>query len=329
MESFFTFGVAIESRTLFLLALGLSVLMLGFGLFAAVAGRDPVVERMRKASARYGRDSNRRDLLKTPDLMPEGVLKALIPEERSERTRVRAQLRRAGFDGPNAVRNFYLLRLALAMVAPLTAVLIFSIREFVGVPSGFDAWLNTITHLRATQIVTVVTAIGFYTPTIWLKSTIKARRIEVEQGFPNALDLLQISTRAGLGFDAAMTRVAQALAEVSPAISEEFLLCQAEVLAGRDRREALNEMAERMGVEEVNAFVQVITQSIDYGTSVSRALNAYAAEMREAREMKAVEKANRLPVQMSAVMASMMLPALFLITLGPTVIRYIQVFGGD
>ena len=66
---------------------------------------------------------------------------------------------------------------------------------------------------------------------------------------------------------------------------------------------------------------------MEYGTSIAKALNAYAAEMREMREMKAIEKANRLPVQMSGVMSVMMLPALFLITLGPTVIRYLSVFG--
>lgn len=320
-------GVTVDGRTLFMLALGLSILFVFLGIFSALAGRDPVVERMRAASVTYGRDSKRRDLLKTPDLVPEGVLKALIPEDRSERTRIRAQLRRAGFDGPNTVRNFFVMRLGLAMLAPTAAIVTFSIREFFGMPSVVDEWLNGITSLRATQTIAVCTAIGFYAPTLWLNRKIKARQAVIEQGFPNALDLLQISTEAGLGFDAAMTRVGQNLAYVCMPISEEFLLCQAEILASRDRRQALEDMAERMGVEEVDAFVQVIVQSMEYGTSISTALNAYAAEMRETREMKAVEKANKLPVQMSAVMASMMLPALFLITLGPTVIRYLEVFG--
>ncbi len=319
--------VAIDRRTIFMLALGVSVLCVFLGIFSTFAGRDPVVERMRAASATYGRDSRRRDLLKTPDQMPEGVLKALIPEKRSERTQIRAQLQRAGFDSPNTVRNFFVLRLGLAMFAPTLAILVFSIREFFGMPSSIDEWLNGITNLQATQTVAVLTAIGFYTPTFWLNRKIKARQVQIQLGFPNALDLLQIATEAGLGFDAAMTRVGQRLAYVCEPVSEEFLMCQAEILASRDRRQALEDMAERMGVEEVDAFVQVVVQSMEYGTSISTALNAYALEMRETREMKAVEKANKLPVQMSAVMASMMLPALFLITLGPTVIRYLEVFG--
>lgn len=321
------FGLAIDGQTVFLMALGLSVLFVFLAIASVMSGRDPVVERMRAVSVTYGRDSTRRDLLKTPDMMPEGVLKALIPEDRSERTRIRAQLRRAGFDGPNSVRNFFVLRLGLAMLAPTIAIIIFSAREFVGVPSVMDEWLNRMTNIKATQTIAVCTAIGFYSPTIWLNRKIKARQMQIELGFPNALDLLQISTEAGLGFDAAMTRVGQNLAYVCPVISEEFLMCQAEILASRERRQALEDMSERMGVDEVDAFVQLICQSMEYGTSVSQSLTAYAVEMREAREMKAIEKANKLPVQMSGVMASMMLPALFLITLGPTIIRYMELFG--
>lgn len=330
MEQYLSgFGLVTDPKVLFPLGLGFSVLLIAFGLFAAIAGRDPVADRMRAASGRFIRDGKRRDLLRSPDKIPEGVLKAIIPEDRTERTQIKDQLRRAGFDGPNTVRNFFLMRLALAMFLPIAAVIFFSIREFVGVPSAVDEWLNGFTNLRVIQSVAVATAAGFYTPTIWLKRRIRARQQEIRNGFPNALDLLQISTRAGLGFDAAMTRVGQKLALVCPSVSEEFLLYQAEVLAGRDRKQALKDMAERMGVDEINGFTQVVAQSMEYGTSISDALTAYSVEMRQTRELAAIEKANRLPVQMSGVMASMMLPALFLITLGPTVIRYIQVFGGD
>ena len=85
-------------------------------------------------------------------------------------------------------------------------------------------------------------------------------------------------------------------------------------------------MADRMDIEEAHSFVNVVIQSMQYGSSISDALQVYAVEMRETRELRAQEKANRLPVQMSAVMASLMLPALFMITLGPTVIRYIRFF---
>lgn len=307
--------------------MGIAAVFILLAFYSTITTRGRASDRMRLAAANYGRTSNRRDLLKSPDRMPEGVLKALIPADRAERTQTRNQLLRAGFDGPNVVRNFFLLRLVLATAAPLIAFVVTLLDQSVGIGGAIGRWIDSLGFIAVSQIVTVSVAVGFWTPTIWLNRRIKARRAEIEAGFPNALDLLQISTEAGMGFDAAMSRVGQSLSNVSPAISEEFLLCQAEILASRERKQAMMDMAERMGVAEVTAFVQVVNQSMTYGTSIARALNAYAAEMREAREMKAMEKANRLPVQMSGVMSVMMLPALFLITLGPTVIRYLQVFG--
>ena len=320
-------GLSVDLEAIMLFVKGAGILLLCFGLYAGFFKADPATLRMRNANISYARKRDRNALRKTPDIVPEGLLKALIPEDRSERTAVRFRLRQAGFDGPNAVRNFFLLRLCLALAAPMLAITLISVREFVGVPAWIDAYFNQISKLRAIQTIAVFVAVGYYGPTYWLTSKINARRVEIEQEFPNALDLLQISTEAGLGLDSAMSRVGQKLADVAPALSEEFLTCQIEILAGRPRPQALQDMAERVGLEEMTSFVNLLIQSMEYGTSISDALNAYAIEMREAREMRAQEKANKLPVQMSAVMATLMLPALFLITLGPTIIRYIAVFG--
>ena len=329
MENLMTlpFDIGLNSRGLFVLMLMASVGFILMAAYSALNGRDLLLDRMRATAASYGGAAPGTGLKKSRDMTPQGMLKALIPEDRQERTQIRGQLQRAGFDGPNVVRNFFVLRLMLAVFAPLAAGVLLSIHELIGLPLIIDNLVGGMSPLKITQVVAVTSAVGFYGPTMWLRRKIKNRQMLIEQGFPNALDLLQIATESGMGFDTAMTRVAQALMHVTPAIAEEFVACQNEILAGRDRQVALNEMSDRMGVDEVNAFVQLIGQSMEYGTSISTALTAYAVEMREAREMKAVEKANKLPVQMSGVMASMMLPALFLITLGPTVIRYLQVFG--
>jgi tight adherence protein C len=88
-------------------------------------------------------------------------------------------------------------------------------------------------------------------------------------------------------------------------------------------------MARRTGVEEVTSFVNVVLQSARFGTPMSDALRTYAEEMRLTRELKAQEKANKLPVQMSAVMATLMLPAILMLTLGPVVIRYLDYFANN
>ncbi|MDT8327879.1 MAG: type II secretion system F family protein [Roseovarius sp.] len=316
-----------SQQVIFPLAIAFGTLCAFFGIFGAFYSNDTAAVRMRRAARAYGGTAQRRKLMKTPENVPVGLLKALVPEDQVMRTQIRIQLEKAGFTGPNSVRNFYLFRLLLAMSVPTLAVLLVSIRAFVGVSSEIDDFLNGLSNLRILQILAVSTAVGFYTPTIWLNRKIKQRRRDIEEGFPNAMDLLQISSEAGLGFDAAMTKVGQEIARVSPVISDEFLQVQTEVLAGRERSQALSQMAIRMDIPEAHSFVNVIIQSMQYGSSISEALKSYAVEMRDTREINAQEKANKLPVKMSAVMASLMLPTLFMITLGPIVIRYIRVFG--
>ena len=101
---------------------------------------------------------------------------------------------------------------------------------------------------------------------------------------------------------------------------------QRQVQAGRSRDAAMQDMAHRIGLDVVYSFANVVAQSIQFGTSMSTALATYSEELREYRETKAQEMANKLPVKMSAVLASMMLPALILLTVGPVVIRFIRYF---
>lgn len=322
----FNFSFTGNPMSFVYLGIGMGVLMLSFGLLQAFLPQDPAAKRIRRLSQTYLNSRQKHNLMKTPDQIPVGLLKALVPEDVSERTQIRLQLEQAGFIGSNSVRNFFVFRLLLAMLIPTVALILVSIRAFIGVPSGVDAFLNGFSYLQVMQILGVCVAIGFYGPTLWLSSRIKGRRRSIENAFPNAMDLLQISSEAGMGFDAAISRVGQQLSVVAPQISQEFLHVQTEILAGRNRQDALNDMADRMGIDEARSFVNVIIQSLQYGSSIADALKSYAAEMRETRELRAQEKANKLPVQMSAVMAMLMLPALFLITLGPTFIRYSEVF---
>lgn len=194
-------------------------------------------------------------------------------------------------------------------------------------PTALNEFLNGLPNLRILQILAVSTAVGFYTPTLWLNHKIKKRYREIEDGFPNAMDLLQIPAEAGLDFDAAMIKVGQQIARVSAVISDDFLQIQTEVLTGRERSGALIQMGMRMNLPEVLSFVNVILQSMQDGSLISEALKLYAVEMRENREINPQEKANKLPFKMSEEMASLMLPTLFMITLGPIVIRYIRAFG--
>lgn len=315
----------VTSDMLLLFGLGLGVLITVFGLAGAFAGPSDQARRMRPVAASYAGTSQGADLIRSYERRPTGFLKAFVPSSESERTKIAKALRRAGFHSKQAVRDYYLFRTFLAAILPLSFLALLMVPEQFGV--SID--LGRLGGIAMFQIVAALVFAGFYLPSLWLRHRIGQRRKQIEYGMPNALDLLQVAIEAGLGFDAAMTRVANELAVATPAISEEFLMLQLEINAGKDRDRAFLDMAERTGVDEVAAFANVILQATQFGTSVSDALSTYATEMRINRELRAQEKANKLPVQMSGVMAALMMPTLLMLCLMPVVIRWINVMGVD
>ena len=306
-----------------LLGLGIGVLVLFFGLVGSFAGPSAEVRRIRGIAARGG---GRTDLLSRGDTDPRGIFRVFVPASRAERSKIARKMRQAGIYRPGAVRNFYIARTALGLGLPSLAV------GLLLLPDEFPL-LPAIAVLKADldwsgsfQLLTVLLVIGFYGPSLWLKSRIDERQKKIEQGLPNALDLLQVAVEAGMGFDSAMNRVAHEMASVVPPIAEEFMTVQLEIQAGMDRERAFLNLAERTRVDEMSAFANVILQSAQFGSSIASALSTYADEMRLTRELKAQERANKLPVKMSGIMALMMMPTLLLITLTPVIIRWIRVF---
>lgn len=302
-----------------------TVICLLLGAIGLYASRDRSAVRMR-ALQDAGANPAQSVLMRKPDRQPNGWKKALIPADASDRAQIQFQLAKVGFDHAGAVEMFFVLRLGLAALVPVLVAMALGLSRAGLLPDGLMSAVQTSSSLRLLQVAAVGAAAGFYGPGYWLKSRIAARQQAIRNGFPNALDLLQISVEAGLGFDAALIRVGEALAPVAPEISQEFRLLRHEVQAGADRERAMFAMADRMGIAEAKSFVLVITQSMQFGTSLTTALRNYAIEMRINRELVAQEKANKLPVKMSAVMSVLMLPSLFLITLTPIIIRYMAIY---
>lgn len=321
---------ALDSRANIILMIGVGVGMMLFvyGAFDALTPVNPAVKRYRQGTTADRRTAFDAGILYNPEVDPKGLMKALMPVDRNERSRLKRDLRNAGLTSKDAIRNFFLIRVALALALPLLPILVVMLYR-AGVPfPGPVAWAIASTPpLVMLQIVTALVGIGFFAPAVWLNRKVKARVQEIEESFPNALDLIQISVEAGLGFDAAMTRVANEMVHSAPALSQEFRMVQLEVSAGGEREKALLDMAARTGVDEVTSFANVILQSMRFGTSVSDALQVYAHEMRQTRELRAQEQANKLPVKMSAVMSALMLPAMILLIVGPVVIRWMNTFG--
>ena len=322
------FGNVGSSGGLIIMGIFVGTIMVVYGFFGGLVSADPVGRRYHAGRPVKRRSSFDAGLLNNADVDPKGLMKALLPQSREKRTQVRRQLMNAGIVGQNAVAKYYTVRIVVAVTLPAFYLALMVLRQntFVPLPEFFTNFVDGQSQLLTYYVLTALVIIGFFGPALWLRSKVDMRQIEISESFPNALDLMQVSVESGLGFDAAMTRVSNEMETSAPAIAQEFRLVQLEVSAGGDREKALLDMAKRTNVDEVGSFASVILQSIQFGTSVSDALTTYATEMRISRELKAQEMANKMPVKMSGVMATLMLPALFLLILGPIAIRWMNTF---
>lgn len=324
-------GLGVQPRTLILLGLFFGSLLVFLSLVSFARDRNVVRvrARMRAAGAVAGggmTGDKAISLFVAPEVTPGGLAKAFLPTKQRERNKVRRDLVHAGFSAPKAVLWYYALRVSAGLILPGLLALTFLYREAVPLPEFISERMGKIGGKQLLMLFAVMILVGFYGPAYWLSSRAKERKHRVELGFPNALDLMQVSIETGLGFDASLARVSAELQATAPEIAQEFMVAQQEILAGRDRDGAFHAMADRLAIDEAYSFVNVVLQSIRFGTSMSQSLLLYSAEMRERRELRAQEKANKLPVLMSAVMALLMMPSLLIVTIGPVVLRYIQTF---
>jgi len=181
--------------------------------------------------------------------------------------------------------------------------------------------LMTVTKQPATKrlLATVVAGgLGFYLlPTLWLSSQITGRQTEIVKALPDALDLLTISVEAGLGFDAALSKVAE---KWDNELSLAFNRVIQEIQVGKLRREALRDMADNMDVPDVTSFVAAIIQADQLGVSIAKVLRIQSEQMRIRRRQRAEEKAHQAPIKMLFPMAFLIFPALFIVLMGPAVL---------
>lgn len=160
--------------------------------------------------------------------------------------------------------------------------------------------------------------IGFYFPQLWLTSKIGKRQHEVRKALPDALDLLTICVEAGLGFDAAMAKVSEKWeSELSLAFSRVIQ----EIQLGKVRREALRDMADRLGIPEMTSFVAAVIQSEQLGVSMAKVLRIQSDQMRMKRRQHAEEEAHKAPIKMLIPMALLIFPSLMITLMTPAGLR--------
>ena len=163
--------------------------------------------------------------------------------------------------------------------------------------------------------------LGFYFPQLWLSSKISRRQKEVRRAMPDALDLLTICVEAGLGFDAAISKVSE---KWESELSLAFARVIQEIQLGKIRREALRAMADRIGLPELTSFVAAVIQSEQLGVSLANVLRIQSDQMRVKRRQHAEEEAHKAPLKMLIPMALLIFPSLMIVLLTPAALRLFQ-----
>jgi len=194
--------------------------------------------------------------------------------------------------------------------------------RIISIILAFLLWLpvQSLVEGSTAKLVTlgVIMMVGIFLPSARLNSRIDDRRKAMEKQLPDIIDLLVISVEAGLGFDAAMGRVVQ---NVPGEISNEFARMLQETRVGVSRSDALRNLAARTDVEDLNSFILALIQADQFGVSIARVLRVQAEEMRIRRRQRAQERAFAAPVKLVFPLVICILPAMFVVILGPAGIQ--------
>jgi tight adherence protein C len=248
-----------------------------------------------------------------PSLVFHDLIKKLgniIPQSPKDVTVMQRRLIRAGVRNESALKILYGAKAALGVGLPLITALA------VGGSSSDSG--NKFASILAAA------AVGFFGPNEYVRRMASKRQHEIARGLPNALDLLVVCVESGLGLDQAIMQVSKELDKAHPEISEEFGLVNLELKAGKRRVEALRNLAERTGVDDLKKLVAVLIQADRFGTGVAQSLRAHADFMRIQARQVAEEKAAKLGVKLIFPIFFCILPSLFVVTVGPVVMKIMR-----
>ncbi len=288
-----------------------------YAIYAATTVRDPMVRRVKALNERREQlkagivaSTNKRKKLGDRNQAADTVRSILsqfkmLQDDQVKKTQVK--LMQAGIRTKDLAFFIIALRFLLPVVLGVAAaVLIYGIDYF---PEW--GWFKRYAFVA-------VALVGSYkAPDIWLKNKVGKRSAAVRKGLPDALDLLVICAEAGLTVDAAFSRVSKELGKAYPELGDEFGLTAIELGFLSERRQAFENLAQRVDLEAVRGVVTTMIQTEKYGTPLASALRVLSAEFRHARMMRAEEKAARLPAIMTIPLILFILPTLFVVILGP------------
>ena len=226
-----------------------------------------------------------------------------------DRQSLRSQLLNAGIASPQALGVFQVLQFLLALLLPLCVLLVW--------------WWQPPPLQRISMLIVLVLAgmIGFYLPVAVLHRRIRHRQALLFRGFPDALDLMRMCIQAGLGLDATLERVGREIRLSCPPLSQELAMTGYELRAGASRAQSLRHLADRVGLPDVESWMNTLIQADRFGTSLSESLQVYSQALRNKRKLTAQEAAAKLPIKLLIPLVFCLFPGLLTVLLGPAVIN--------
>jgi tight adherence protein C len=237
----------------------------------------------------------------------------LLPASATEAKKLQKQLMHAGFRSAEAPIIYRAIQLASMAGFPLIVA---------GVCALTARPLN-----NALIYIIIAFVAGFFLPRFFLKRMINKRQRLIRWGLADALDLMVVSVEAGLGLNAAMMKVAAELKDVHTPVAVEFELANLEIRVGRERDEALRNLAERTGVDDLRSLVAMLIQTDKFGTSIARGLRVFSDSLRTKRRQRAEQEAQKAAVKLLFPLACFLFPTLFIAILGPAALNLIDVMG--
>ena len=231
------------------------------------------------------------------------------PSDESEISAIRTALMSAGYRHAQAPILFMGAKLLSAIVA-LGIMMIMPV-SLLGFPTASSQLMLYVGAASA----------GYFFPMLWLRYAISRRKESILDAFPDALDLMVVCVEAGLGLDAAISRVSNEIKFAHKELAEEFNLVSLELRSGLSRTEALKNLSRRVDLEEVSSLVALLVQTDKFGTSVGQALRVHSDAMRMNRTLRAEERAAKLPVKLLFPLVFFIFPSLFVVVIGPAAIK--------
>jgi len=236
-----------------------------------------------------------------------------LPTEGWEGSPLRLRFMHAGYRLKSAPILYFAAKTLLAIAFPAFFFL------YIGV-SRLEMDTNSLLFFFL-----LLAAIGYYLPNMILSRKIFVRQRDLFENFPDAIDLMTVCVEAGLGLDAAMNKVGEEMYAKCPALAEELHLVNLEIRAGRSRDQALQNLAMRTGVEEIEGLVAMLIQADRFGTSIAASLRVHSDMLRTKRRLRAEEAAAKIALKLLFPLIFFIFPSLLLVLMGPAMIQIYRI----